>query len=158
MAEWRTIRLTCRQRRDEDAVLGRRSRELLNLQLTEPASIADRAVSLAIALLRHSHNRRRHGTFHTCGLVRHRADGRQTIYSIFRLRRATSKALFMSNTLNAAQESGNGRSGSGRLTDFDDQFLKTALRISTYPIALIIVNGIISGVSASLSHPHVRPD
>jgi hypothetical protein len=44
--------------------------------------------------------------------------------------------MFRSNALN--QES-------GTLEAFDDQFLKMALRISTYPVALIIVNGFISG-------------
>ena len=44
--------------------------------------------------------------------------------------------MFLSNTLN--QEN-------GKLEAFDDQFLKTALRISTYPVSLIIVNGFISG-------------
>jgi hypothetical protein len=61
---------------------------------------------------------------------------KQTIISIFRLRRATSKAMYISNTLNQAN---------GKLEDFDDQFLKMALRISMYPVTLIIVNGFISG-------------
>ena len=63
---------------------------------------------------------------------------KQTIISIFRLRRATSKAMYISNTLNQAN---------GKLKDFDDQFLKMALRISMYPVTLIIVNGFISGMS-----------
>jgi hypothetical protein len=54
------------------------------------------------------------------------------------LRRATSKAMYISNTLNQAN---------GKLEDFDDQFLKMALRISMYPVTLIIVNGFISGMS-----------
>jgi hypothetical protein len=58
------------------------------------------------------------------------------------MRRATSKAMFLSNTLNQENENGN---GNGQLKAFDDQFLKTALRISTYPVTLIIVNGFISG-------------
>jgi hypothetical protein len=45
--------------------------------------------------------------------------------------------MFVSNTLNQA---------SGKLEDFDDQFLKMALRISMYPVTLIIVNGFISGM------------
>jgi hypothetical protein len=65
---------------------------------------------------------------------------KQTIISIFRLRRATSKAMYISNTLNQAN---------GKLEDFDDQFLKMALRISMYPVTLIIVNGFISGMLTS---------
>lgn len=71
----------------------------------------------------------------------------QTIYSIFRLRRATSKAMFQSNTLN---QNGHNESLGVKMARFDDDFLKTALRISTYPIALIIVNGLISGMSTCL--------
>jgi hypothetical protein len=44
--------------------------------------------------------------------------------------------MYLSNTLNQKH---------GKLEDFDDQFLKMALRISTYPMALIVVNGFISG-------------
>lgn len=66
-----------------------------------------------------------------------------TIISIFRLRRATSKAMYISNTLNQAN---------GKLKDFDDQFLKMALRISMYPVTLIIVNGFISVIDLHVAN------
>jgi hypothetical protein len=53
--------------------------------------------------------------------------------------------MYLSNTLNQKH---------GKLEDFDDQFLKMALRISTYPMALIVVNGFISGESGLLFRPH----
>lgn len=49
--------------------------------------------------------------------------------------------MFVSNTLNQSQSD----SAGGQLTAFDDQFLKMALRISTYPVVMIIVNGLITG-------------
>lgn len=55
--------------------------------------------------------------------------------------------MFLSNTLNQSQTDSTG----GKLGNHDDQFLKTALRISTYPVALIIVNGLISGVDLYIS-------
>jgi hypothetical protein len=79
---------------------------------------------------------------------------RQTLVTLFRQRRDTSRALFDSPLRRTTSEK-NARVTSGRalnptssaLGHLEDKFLSIALRIAAYPVALILVNGIITGAS-----------
>lgn len=79
---------------------------------------------------------------------------RQTLVTLFRQRRDTSRALFDNPLRRTSSEQKAHVTNRGApppisttLGHLEDKFLRIALRIAAYPVALILVNGIITGAS-----------
>lgn len=70
----------------------------------------------------------------------------QTLIVLFRQRQATSRAMLATSALNRSvvgTQTGH-RCSTSTYNHLQDRFFRIALRISLYPISLIVVNGIIT--------------
>lgn len=62
--------------------------------------------------------------------------------SLFRTSRNTARALFLFNRQNTETPA---QPQTSNAVELKDRYIRTALRISSYPIALVIINGILTG-------------
>jgi len=66
----------------------------------------------------------------------------QVLMSLFRTSRNTARALFVSNRQNTSASS---QPQTSNAIELKDRYIRIALRVSSYPIALVVINGILTG-------------